>query len=574
MKTYLAGSLLAAAFLVASLPPPSLARDNPQLNTNFFRPSVHPGDILAIQTATQPGHLKVGGGAFLTWNHKPQALWPKDDPSNVLWVVRTQVIADLYFSLGLSDYIDVGLDIPVFLYSAGDSPGGASSLTQVDGTSLGDLRLAGKLSFFGKKRKSGFGVAIAGDLTFPTARPRDFNGDRLVTATMTLVLDYAKRGWNVALNAGYRLRPNVNIQTTNGSLEVGDELLIGAGLVIPFLCGKVEAIGTMEYRAAVEKNPFDKYSQSLDLLGGLRGRIGGLVLMAAAGGGTLRGYGSAAYRVTFQVGYETPAIDRGCITDRDGDGVPDASDHCPDTPGLIQFDGCPDTDRDGVPDTKDRCPDEPGMPALEGCPDADRDGIPDRDDECPGVPGPKKFRGCPDTDGDGIPDTEDQCPREAGPKALGGCPDTDGDGVIDKLDKCPTVPGRKDLDGCPPPEPKRVKVTQEKIEILEVVYFETGKSTIKPVSFPLLDDVAQVLLDRPDIAKVRVEGHTDNVGNKKRNMVLSQARAESVQDYLVAKGVPPERLVAQGFGDTQAVADNRKPEGRAKNRRVEFMIVK
>lgn len=565
--------LIAAAAALAA-PGASRAEDNPRLNANFFRPSVHPGDILAIQTATQPGHLKLGGGAFFTWNHSPLSIVDATTDEKIYGAVTNQFVADLYFSLGLSDYFDIGLDVPIFLYSAGDSPGALSTLKEVSGASLGDIRVAGKVSFFGTKRKGGFGLALAEDLTFPSATPRHFNGDELVTSTTTLILDYAHRGWNVALNLGYRFRPDVRIPDVPGGYDIGDELLIGAGLVIPFLCGRLEGVGTMEYRAGIEENPFDKYSQALDLMGGIRGRIKGLVLMAAAGGGTLKGYGSPAYRVSVNIGYETPAIDRGCVKDRDKDGIPDATDDCPDTPGVIAYQGCADRDNDTVPDPKDRCPDEAGMPSLDGCPDADRDGVADKDDKCPGVPGLKQFQGCPDTDGDGIPDAEDACPKESGPKALKGCPDTDNDGIADKADKCPTVWGKKELDGCPPPEPKRVKVTEEKIEILEIVYFDTGKSTIKAVSFPLLDDVAQVLNDRPNIAKIRVEGHTDNVGKPQKNMVLSQARADAVMKYLVDKGVAAERLTAQGYGDTQPIADNKTKDGRAKNRRVEFMIVK
>ena len=113
---------------------------------------------------------------------------------------------------------------------------------------------------------------------------------------------------------------------------------------------------------------------------------------------------------------------------------------------------------------------------------------------------------------------------------------------------------------------------ETKLELTEKVYFDTGKSTIKPVSYSLLDDVAQVLKDHPEVKKVRIEGHTDSKGSAKLNTSLSKARAQAVRKYLVDKGVEAPRLEAAGFGPKKPVADNATAEGREKNRRVEFMI--
>lgn len=110
-----------------------------------------------------------------------------------------------------------------------------------------------------------------------------------------------------------------------------------------------------------------------------------------------------------------------------------------------------DRDGDGILDTEDLCPDVPGIAALNGCPDQDGDGITDASDKCPDVAGVAEFEGCPDTDGDGIPDAEDKCPEEAGPADNGGCPirDRDGDGVVDADDNCPDEAGTADNNGCP-----------------------------------------------------------------------------------------------------------------------------
>ena len=127
----------------------------------------------------------------------------------------------------------------------------------------------------------------------------------------------------------------------------------------------------------------------------------------------------------------------------------------------------------------------------------------------------------------------------------------------------------------PPPAPvppPRVKMTEKKLDLLEKVYFDTSKTTIKPGSFALLDEVAQVLNDNPQVKKVVIEGHTDNTGAADLNTKLSQGRAEAVRAYLVKKGVAADRLEAKGFGPTRPIADNKTAKGREANRRVDFVI--
>jgi len=118
-----------------------------------------------------------------------------------------------------------------------------------------------------------------------------------------------------------------------------------------------------------------------------------------------------------------------------------------------------------------------------------------------------------------------------------------------------------------------VILRKDRIEILQKVQFDTGAATVLPESFALLDEVAQTIEDHPEIAKVRIEGHTDSTGAAAFNERLSQERAEAVRDHLVKHGVEPERLEAKGFGMSQPIADNDTDEGREKNRRVEFKII-
>jgi outer membrane protein OmpA-like peptidoglycan-associated protein len=119
----------------------------------------------------------------------------------------------------------------------------------------------------------------------------------------------------------------------------------------------------------------------------------------------------------------------------------------------------------------------------------------------------------------------------------------------------------------PPPKPV------EKIEIKDKIQFELGKANLKPVSLPILDHVVNVLVQRPGIRKLEIEGHTDVTGDPEKNRALSQARAQSVLEYLVKKGIAADRLSAKGWGPDKPVASNDTPDGREANRRVEFVIV-
>lgn len=233
-----------------------------------------------------------------------------------------------------------------------------------------------------------------------------------------------------------------------------------------------------------------------------------------------------------------------------------------------------DTDGDGITDDTDRCPEVPGIAKYNGCPvpDTDKDGINDEEDRCPTVAGLAKYAGCPipDTDLDGINDEEDKCPAVYGTAKYGGCPvpDTDSDGVNDEQDRCPTVAGPASNNGCP-------VVTEEIKKRLEYaashIYFATGSARLLSTSNKALNDVAKILTDDPSL-KLSIEGHTDNVGKDDYNHTLSHNRAKSVQDYLIAKGIDAGRLKAQGFGETQPVADNKTAAGRAKNRRVVMTV--
>lgn len=326
----------------------------------------------------------------------------------------------------------------------------------------------------------------------------------------------------------------------------------------------------------------------------------------------------------------------GC-PDRDGDHVEDKDDLCPDEPGLPQFGGCPDRDGDGIPDKQDACPDTPGLPQYNGCPDTDGDGIIDKEDECPTEFGLAQFHGCPDRDGDGIRDKDDMCPDKPGPASNNGCPETklilvdsaganlrtviqskdgsysfddipmsdekvrfklEGEHVDTVFDVKVIVGGiakkaikdksdgylhfivlKTDLNTMNQLKTQDVAIKLDTVEKAIVakafsnLEFATGNDVIKAESFSSLDELAKLMAKKPKW-RLKISGHTDNQGLAAANLKLSQKRAEAVKKYLIKKGVSEDRFKVEWFGQTVPIADNKTPEGRQKNRRVEMLIIR
>ncbi len=280
----------------------------------------------------------------------------------------------------------------------------------------------------------------------------------------------------------------------------------------------------------------------------------------------------------------------GKAKDRDLDGVRDWLDQCEQTPVGAKVDakGCPlDSDGDKVFDGLDKCEGTPRGGEVDpktGCIiDTDGDGVCDGLDACADTPAGAKVdaRGCPlDTDGDKVFDGLDQCENtpvgaEVDDK---GCPkDTDGDGVFDGLDQCPNTPAglKVDPNGCP------IEVSERETQLLDMglirlqdVNFDVGKASILPESFPVLDEVAAILLQYPAL-KIEIGGHTDNTGGADKNQKLSEMRAKSVLGYLGQKfpTLDTSAFTTAGYGQSQPVATNATSLGRAKNRRVDFKVL-
>lgn len=181
-----------------------------------------------------------------------------------------------------------------------------------------------------------------------------------------------------------------------------------------------------------------------------------------------------------------------------------------------------------------------------------------------------------DSDGDGVPDGRDECPDTPQGIAVDkdGCPvDSDGDGVPDYLDKCPGTPKgtRVDAHGCP--VPAEAEMTERGTYSFGSIYFDTGRSTIRPESRPVLDEVVKYLKEYPEV-RLEVQGHTDNVGPEDLNQRLSDARADAVRTYLIDSGIAADRLTAKGYSMSVPAVSNDTKEGRAKNRRIEFKPIR
>ncbi|MEC9399680.1 MAG: OmpA family protein, partial [Myxococcota bacterium] len=418
---------------------------------------------------------------------------------------------------------------------------------------IGDLGVHVRYGLFDRRERP-LGIGFDADITIPTGNARALTGSGAIGAGARAMLDQQFGPFYVAANLGYRYRDDVSFE---GSKQ--------GGAATYGVAGRFRILRTADLGLLAEINgestPSENLRSGAEALFGLQASLLGFNLTLGGGPGLGAEVGTPAWRAFMALGY-APGSD-----DRDGDGVRDSLDSCQATPedldGFEDGDGCPepDNDGDGVPDSRDKCI----MDAE------DRDGFEDAD-------------GCPepDNDGDGVDDSKDTCPNQAEDldsfQDNDGCPDNDndGDGLVDAQDLCPNEAespnGFKDDDGCPDEKPTYV-FTREKTVVVYSIQFESGSDKLKSESFAVLDDVAKSLKAQPEV-RVRIEGHTDDKGKDKENLLLSQQRALSVFNYLVEKGgIERTRLEYEGYGETRPLEKDSSEEARAKNRRVEFRVI-
>jgi OOP family OmpA-OmpF porin len=637
------------AFFAISISVERTASAQDAFSLQLFRPAVDSKGYITVNASEVLGHLDFSIGLIGSYARNVLNLkGTKGTAFNVTDLASPQIQG----AIGLFNRVELGVSLPIHIlfgnrdpiYRSAD-PNHNNDLT-FSGQFIGDLGIHPKVRLLNSARYA-FGLALLASIYAPTGDSKKFLGEGQVTIRPELILDKEfgqRRRFKAALNVGALIRPDKHHFTDTGATLSGDPLVNGGGpfcqpsndpttptpLVGSPACGtqRTRALGTqVTYSLGLS---YAVVPQRFDLLGELYGYAdvthektgfplegllamkvymahnsffelgGGAGLLPASitdQGGTT---GSPQWRVFLGFIFEP------LIGDRDGDGIKDNLDKCPDDPedfdDFEDGDGCPDpdNDRDGILDVNDKCPNQPetqnGVADDDGCPDTvdrDGDGIPDRLDKCPDTPedkdGFEDQDGCPDPDNDhdGILDVDDLCPNERedkdGFEDQDGCsdPDNDRDRILDKDDKCPNEPetynGFEDGDGCP--DKGRVLLRRGKLEILDRIYFETGKAIIKPVSYSILDAIVATLKGNPQILLLEVQGHADERGDDNFNLKLTEERAAAVKVHLIEHGVEANRLQSHGYGETKPAEKNGRPctqhnEGCwSLNRRVEFVIL-
>lgn len=565
-----------------------------------FDPAPVGDHFFQVNDAAVRGHMRPAIQLLGNYALRPLKLRDSAADTDKGYVTETQLYAHIGASLTLYKQALVHVDIPIAIAQSGDNLG-SSGVSTPSGGKLADVRLGGRFAFFGTP-KDPASLALGLDVWLPTGSTDNLTGDGKPRFQPKLLFSGQSGMFVYAANTGVLVR---GIFRDLGNAEVGtaftfaaaagvrvadDKLQVGPELYGNTVFGQKNDLG-----ATSDTPAFGVHSTPLELLIGAKVFAGDFVFGAGAGPGLSKAPGTPVLRGVLSAAW-VPRADPP-PPDSDGDGIIDQNDACKDVKGVATNDpktnGCPppppppDTDKDGIIDELDKCPTVPGVastdPARNGCPaDKDGDTILDQDDACPDEPGiaseDKSLNGCADTDKDGIFDKLDACKTEPGkasqdPK-FNGCPDKDGDGIFDSADACPDAPGKPSEDpkknGCP-----LALLVGTQIRITEQVEFDTGKSTIKPASADLLKKVGDILRDNPGFTLIRVEGHTDNKGNKGNNQILSKQRADAVKKWLTEKEkIDAKRLTTAGFGQDKPIDTNDTEAGRQNNRRVEFHVEK
>ncbi|MFT3764169.1 MAG: OmpA family protein [Minicystis sp.] len=557
-----------------------------------FDPTFAGDRFFGVPSPGATGPATIHAMFLLDYAHDPLVLRGDQTGKKLGSIVSDQVALHLSGTFALFRRVALNVDLPVSFQRGDTMLASSLALPSPSVAGLGDLRLGARAAIYGDSTDP-FQIALGALVWLPTGTRSAFAGDGGFRSEPQLIVGGLTRwfAWSAMIG------PELRAARPFGGVTSGAAIHYGAA--IGFLPGDGNFQIGPEVRGTVGLADPGKRTTDAEVLAGARYRFAhDFVVGYGAAVGLAPGVGTPDFRSVISFAYTPdvpPPVD--LAPDRDHDSIPDAQDACPDEAGVASPDpaknGCPvvsDRDGDGIPDAEDACPDKAGVrddiPKINGCPpDRDNDEIPDAEDACPdkqGVPDPDpKKNGCPvaaDRDHDGIPDEVDACPDTFGaaspdPKRHG-CPgDRDGDGIYDDKDACPEEKGAPDPDpsknGCP----KDVRVTEGQIVILQQVEFDTDKATIRKVSNGLLDTVANVMREHPEILKVEVGGHTDNRGPAERNMLLSQQRAEAVVAALVKRGIDKTRLTAKGYGPTRPIMANLTTMGRQKNRRVEFQIL-
>ncbi|MFK7928450.1 MAG: OmpA family protein [Myxococcota bacterium] len=566
----------------------------PELNGQLYRPSLD-GDrtLWANDSLVRPtGTTTVRG--LVHYARDPVVYF--DDTGT-----RTQLVSDLLQGSILIGHargpVRIGLDVPVYFRSGGTLGGE---------TGLGDIAPDLKIRLR-NNANGGVGVAAAGRAVLPTATVKAPLGNGNFGYEFEGILDGVVGRTLLVANLGLRGVPTAELENViwddalSAKLGVSTEVSDRSGV-------SLELAGLLGVR-----NVSEPAALPAEALAGFYSRVSdGLVLRAGVGAGITPGIGSPQFRAILGLGYEPKPI-----SDRDMDGIVDRLDQCPDIPEdpdrYEDLDGCPEPTSVRVLVVNSE-----GDPVNARVSLGDEDVPPGRsiDMEAGVVPLAVVAPGYkPVARSVKIPDGAPYEIRvEVEPEArLGGLlvkavdPENnpvpgaryvlsgpaEREGPVGEEQTLPagdyevvaTAPGyraaRIDIDVRQNEiaevvvklTPAKVVISGERIDLKDSVYFNTNKATIKPVSYELLDEVAEILNAHPELTKIRIEGHTDSRGSNSYNLDLSKRRAASVRAYLIEHGVEPDRLESQGFGETKPLKSGNNESAWSVNRRVDFFVV-
>ncbi len=564
---------LATLAVIGLAPAISAAQDLPELQLQRFRPGPGPTDFINVYGSKVAPHLDPDFSAWFDFANDPFVAPSASE--EFTGIVDSQVHLSLTANIGLFDFMEVGLLVPVLLTQSTEdlepilAPGADPATAELKSQAVNDIRISTKFQIMDILRNPlGLAFVLAGYI--PTGVDDAFAGDESFAIEARGATDFfVGNGIRIGANLGYMYRHEA-VQLRDAI--IGDEIIWGVAAQWPLFIDTLDLITELDGAVGVASKPegqggVQEGEVPAELKAALRYRVHEDWALTGGFGFGMNSDAIGTPDFRLFVGFGGPWVSGGQWGyDYDGDGIYGVYDKCPqaaeDFDGFEDLDGCPDSDNDGdgIPDDQDKCDNTPEGVSIgpDGCPDndLDGDGIPNDMDKCPEDPEDiDRFQdsdGCPDTDNDqdGIPDTSDNCPND---------PETFNDFLDD--------------DGCPDDPNDKVHISRDRIIITEQVYFNTGKTTIQKKSFEILDAVVEVMKANPQIEKIRVEGHTDSRGSDEFNLTLSQGRAESVQRYLTDKGIAEGRLEAVGYGETRPIRDNETAEGRSYNRRVEFTIL-
>ncbi len=517
-----------------------------RITLNAYRPAETTEDGFALSRPIDRGHMKFG--FLLTADYAKDPLVFErargDRGSDPIGLVDHQVTGTLNVSLGLWNRLVLFGGVPVALWQSGSDIPELGIAGAGSSPALGDAFGGFRVRLLGE-RADRFGLAVQFTAVSPTGRAVDagqrYVGENSFMAVPELLFEARVGPVELMANAGFRLRTR---EARLPTLEIMHEFTYGVGAALPLL-DELLKLYLEGFGASELKNFADRERSPIEALLGVRVYPGqGWAVGVAGGTGFQRGYGSPEVRGVLQVGWSAPVEEAAAPAE-----LPP-----PPPPAPVAPPPPADADGDGILDDVDKCPNEPedfdGFEDEDGCPDPDNDGdgILDADDKCPNEP----------EDFDGFED-EDGCPE----------PDNDGDGVPDAEDKCPMTPGPASNDGCP----EKAALEGDRIVIRDRIEFDTGRASIAGDGLSVLEDVRSILATNPHVKRIRIEGHTDSRGNARKNLKLSQQRADTVMVWLIDSGIAPDRLESKGFGDTKPIDTNKTKAGRQANRRVEFHVV-